>query len=63
MCQCKYCGFKNPDDINSCLNCKKTVPISRKEFDKNVETLKGAVNGDWEKVAGKLEDKASNHWG
>jgi hypothetical protein len=55
--KCRYCGFKNPLDINRCLSCGKELPTSVKEFKEGMEALGKAVKGDWSGVAKGTQDE------
>lgn len=54
--QCRYCGFKNPPEIDECLACHKKLPMTVGEFKEGVEVLEKAVKGDWGGVAKKSVD-------
>lgn len=48
--KCRYCGFKNPVDVDRCLACKKELPETLAETRENLQDMVDAASGKADKV-------------
>lgn len=65
MKKCRYCGFKNPDNVSECLQCGRDLPVTVAEAKKAFSVLgdlaKGDVGAAGKKVAeGVVQDTVEN---
>jgi uncharacterized membrane protein YvbJ len=54
MKKCQRCGFNNPDNATTCLQCGRSLPKTRAEVKEAFRVLDDVASGRFREVGGKV---------